>query len=172
MSSKALLVIDVQNDYFAGGAYPLWQADQCLANILTAIGAAESAGLPVVFVQHVGSPASPFFKPGTAGCELHPAILEKARQHGRLVQKKFADAFDETTLEAMLGDLGTQELILCGMMTQNCVTHTALSGSAAKFQPIRVIAEACTSDTQMTHAIALNALSRRVQLVDVAHALE
>lgn len=51
--SKALLVIDVQNDYFPGGNFPLWNTDVVLANTVRAIAAAQAQGMPVILVKHV-----------------------------------------------------------------------------------------------------------------------
>ena len=53
MSTPALVVIDLQNDYFEGGAFPLWNAEPTLAAVEKAIRMARAKGLPVVFVQHV-----------------------------------------------------------------------------------------------------------------------
>jgi len=47
--------------------------------------------------------------------------------------KHFADSFEKTKLEETLAKLGVTELLLCGMMTQNCVTHTAISKAAEKY---------------------------------------
>jgi len=57
-SKKALIVIDPQNDYFPGGAFPLWNTDGTLANILEAIARAGQAGIPVILVQHVAEPVN------------------------------------------------------------------------------------------------------------------
>ncbi len=119
MSKPALLLIDLQNDYFPGGAFPLVNTEAALAAVEQAIRHAQSKGLPVVHVQHVADPAqgiAPF----------------------------------------------------CGMMTQNCVTHTALSRQADAYERVTVLTDACTTVSEMLHAIALHALSTRVQLVDSA----
>jgi hypothetical protein len=54
------------------------------------------------------------------------------------------------------------------MMTQNCVTHTALSRQADSYERVTVLTDACTTVSEMLHAIALHALSTRVRLVDTA----
>jgi len=61
---------------------------------------------------------------------------------------------------------GATELILAGMMTQNCVTHTALSLGVGD-RPVTVLADATTTVSEMLHLIALHALSTRVQLLPV-----
>jgi nicotinamidase-related amidase len=87
-----------------------------------------------------------------------------------VVVKRAADSFHETSLQATLDGLGIRKLLLCGMMTQNCVTHTALSRAADHYE-VAVLADCCTTVDQMLHAIALNALSIRVALPTAAQAL-
>lgn len=174
MPKPALVVIDLQNDYFPGGAFPLANADAALDAAETAIRQARAKGVPVVLVQHVARPAAgskaPFFHPGSEGVQIHPRI-SAAAPDAPVVVKHFADAFDETTLGDTLQGLGATELLLCGMMTQNCVTHTALSRRADDYTQVTVLTDACATASTMLHAIALNALSRRVKLQDVAAAL-
>ena len=87
-----------------------------------------------------------------------------------MVVKAFADSFHQTNLEETLAGLGVNELLLCGMMTQNCVTHTAISKSAEKYA-VTVLTDCCTTVDQMIHLIALNALSTRVTLMTAEEAL-
>ncbi len=164
-SKKALIVIDPQNDYFPGGAFPLWNTDGTLANILEAIARAGQAGIPVILVQHVADSSkgiAPFFNAGTDGVELHPAVLAAAK-NANVVVKTYADSFLGTDLEEVLAGYGTRELLVCGMMTQNCVTHTAISKAAERYD-VTVLADCCTTVSEMIHLIALNALAPRVRV--------
>jgi len=76
--SKALLVIDLQNDYFPGGEFPLWNAEAVLQNIEGAIEKANAHGVPVIHIQHVAKGVAPFFNEGTPGVDIHPRILAAA----------------------------------------------------------------------------------------------
>ncbi|MFH1263466.1 MAG: cysteine hydrolase family protein [Pseudomonadota bacterium] len=167
--SKALLVIDVQNDYFSEGKFPLWNADVTLQNVERAIQKANVRKTPVILVQHISRGPSPFFNQGTAGVEIHPRVLAAAPK-APIVVKDFADSFADTTLEDTLTKLGTTELLVCGMMTQNCVTHTAISKSAEKYN-VSILVDCCTTVSEMLHLIALNAVSRRVHLMSSEQAL-
>ena len=165
-ANKALIVIDLQNDYFPGGNYPLWNPETTLLNIETAIEKANRQHIPVILVQHIANSAagiSPFFNKGTTGVKIHARIL-KAAPNAKVVVKQFADSFEQTNLEATLTALNVDELMICGMMTQNCVTHTAISKKAEKYK-VSVLADCCTTVDEMIHAIALNALSTRVTLL-------
>ena len=169
---KALLVIDIQNDYFLGGKYPLWNAEATLVNIVQAIAAARATGVPVILMQHVADPArgiAPFFNRDTDGVRIHPRILEAAAD-APVVVKAFADAFVKTELEKVLAGLGVTDLLVCGMMTQNCVTHTAISKSAEKYR-VCILPDCCTSVDAMIHNIALNAVSTRLPLVPSGEAV-
>ncbi|BBF86533.1 isochorismatase [Aquitalea magnusonii] len=169
---SALIVIDLQNDYFPGGKYPLWNTATVLDNCVAAIEQANTLGIPVILVQHVADSSeglSPFFNAGSEGVAIHPRILAAAPQ-ATVVIKQAADSFYQTTLQATLDKLGSRQLLLCGMMTHNCVTHTALSPAAAPYE-VKVLADCCSTVDQMMHAIALNALSIRVPLPSAAEAL-
>ena len=166
MSKKALLVIDLQNDYFPGGKFPLWNTEQTLANIKTAIAKANQQNIPVIHIQHLADPAmglAPFFNQDTQGAEIHPEIMAAAPQ-GEVVIKHFADSFEQTNLEQVLSRQGVDELLVCGMMTQNCVTHTAISKAAEKYK-VSMLMDCCTTVDEMIHNIALHAASTRVELV-------
>jgi len=169
-SQQALIVIDVQNDYFPQGKFPLWNALPTLERIELAIARAQALGVAVVLVQHIAaSSQAPFFQPNTLGAELHPRI-RAAAPVAPVVVKAHADSFFATTLEATLQALGAQELLVCGMMTQNCVTHTAISKAAEKYR-VSVLPDACTTVSEPIHLIALNALTTRLALLPSEQAL-
>lgn len=173
MSQQALIVIDLQNDYFADGKFPQWEADATLARTEAAIALAHARNVPVILVQHIADASkgiAPFFNEGTPGVALHPRLLSAAPE-APVVIKRFADSFHQTTLADELARRGVEEILLCGMMTQNCVTHTALSKAAGKYT-VKVLTDCCTSVSKMIHLIALNALSIRVGLLEAKAALD
>jgi nicotinamidase-related amidase len=161
MNRTALLVIDVQNDYFAGGALPLWDAEATLDRLVQAMERARAAGMPVVLVQHLAADGAAF-RAGTPGAELHPRIRAAAPE-APVVAKAFADSFHQTALEATLAGLGVNRLLVAGMMTQNCVTHTAISRAAEKYEVI-ILPDCCTTVSELVHTVALRAVSTRLEL--------
>jgi nicotinamidase-related amidase len=167
--TKALLVIDLQNDYFPGGKFPLWNTDVVLKNIEGAITRASVQGVPVIHIQHIAKGAAPFFNEGTPGADTHPRILTAA-PNAPVVVKEFADGFEKTNLDETLTKLGIIDLLVCGMMTQNCVTHTAISKAAEKYN-VSVLVDCCTTVSEILHQIALHALSTRVKLVPSSEAI-
>jgi len=170
--STVLLVIDLQNDYFPGGKFPLWDADATLARCERAIAAAHARGVPVVLIQHIADSRqgpSPFFVADTVGAELHPRLLAAAPA-APIVVKHFADSFVATNLAAVLTELAATDLLVCGMMTQNCVTHTAISRSAEPYN-VSILTDCCTTVSEILHHIAVHALSTRVTLSQASTAL-
>lgn len=159
---SALIVIDIQNDYFPDGLFPQWEAEATLARIEGMVAAAQAQQIPVILVQHIAAGPAPFFNAGTPGVAIHPRLLACAPS-APIVVKAHADSFLNTTLESTLQALGCDEIWLCGMMTQNCVTHTALSPQAAKYR-VKVLGDGCSSVSQMIHLIALRALADRVEV--------
>jgi len=167
---KALLVIDVQNDYFPGGQLPLWNVEATLENIERAIRIAREKGIPVILIQHFTDPnVAPMFNAGTDGAEIHPRI-RAAAPDAPVVAKGHADSFHETTLEEVLSNVGATTLLVCGMMTQNCVTHTAISKAAEKYE-VMILSDCCTTVSAMIHNIALRAVTTRLKVLPSDRAL-
>lgn len=172
MNKTALIVIDIQNDYFPGGKFPLWNTDKILINTKDLIAKANQQDIPVFLIQHVSSAPkgmAPFFEKDSEGAKIHPEIMTICSS-AKVIQKQHADSFYQTDLENSLGKLDIDELLICGMMTQNCVTHTALSKQAEKYK-VSIIEDCCTTTDEMIHKIALNALSPRLPLVTLTEAL-
>lgn len=170
-SEKALIVIDVQNDYFPGGKLPLWNADETLGHIVNAISDAGKQGIDVILVKHIAdkSKGSGFFIPGTTGADIHPDIL-KAAPDAPVVVKHRADAFNGTNLNAVLDKSGIEEILICGMQTQNCVGLSAISKNATPYKPA-ILSDCCTSETKTVHAIALAGFGDIVPVVTASLAL-
>lgn len=165
MTQQALIVIDVQNDYFAGGLFPLWNTEAVLEQTLRAVSHAKSQGIPVLLVQHIADTSqgkAPFFNPDSDGVAIHPRLLAIVPD-APVIIKQAADSFWETGLEQHLRRLNISKITLCGMMTHNCVTHTALSRSADAYE-VDILSDACTTVSEILHLIALSAIGNRIPL--------
>jgi nicotinamidase-related amidase len=120
---RALLVIDVQNEYFTG-ALPVSWPEGSFDNILRAVDAAGAYGVPVIYVQHTSeAPGAKTFVRGTVGWELHDKL--KQRKHDLIVEKKLPGSFTGTCLEETLKKLGCDTVTIAGYMTQMCCDTTA-----------------------------------------------
>ncbi|MFI6323909.1 cysteine hydrolase family protein [Nonomuraea sp. NPDC050556] len=121
---RALVVIDVQNEYFTGNlpiAYP--PREESLARIVDAIDAANAAGIPVVMVQHSAPAESPLFGKGGHSWELHEDVA--AKPYDKLVEKTLASSYARTDLGEWLDGQGVDTVSIVGYMTQNCDESTA-----------------------------------------------
>lgn len=97
MPKRALVLIDIQNDYFPGGKWTLSGIDAAADNAARVLAAARAAGDLVVHVPHEFKPAdAPFFAPGSDGAQIHPKV--RAREGEPVVLKHHVNAFRETDL--------------------------------------------------------------------------
>jgi len=127
-AKRALIVIDVQNEYVTGNLrieYP--DVNLSLGNIGRAMDAARAAGMPIVVVQHVAPETAPIFARGSHGFDLHPVVADRPYDH--LVVKTMASALTGTDLSAWLRDQGVDTLSIIGYMTHNCDDSTARQAS-------------------------------------------
>ncbi|WP_196257871.1 cysteine hydrolase family protein [Pelagibacterium limicola] len=123
---RALIVVDVQNDYDAGGALAIQHPpfNETLPNVAAAMDAAHGAGLPVIVIRMDLPEAAPVFAKGTQGADLHPEI---ARRHADVVMdKRLPSAFTGTGLEEWLRERSIDTVSIVGYMTQNCDFSTAV----------------------------------------------
>ncbi len=119
----ALLVIDVQNEYFTG-ILPVTYPAGSLDNILRAMDWAHDGRVPVVVIQHTNpAPEATTFRTGTHGWELHDEI--KRRHADVIIGKNLPGSFTGTTLESWLLERSISTVTIAGYMTQMCCDTTA-----------------------------------------------
>ncbi|WP_449283024.1 cysteine hydrolase family protein [Leucobacter sp.] len=141
--NRALLIIDIQNDYFPGGAFPLVGADAAAASAARVLAAFREAGDQVLHVQHVwDAPDAPFMRPGTAGVEIHGAV--RPLDGEAVLQKSEPNAFLGTDLAARLAAAAPDELVVAGMMTSMCVDSTVRAAAERGFT-VRLLHDACAA---------------------------
>jgi Amidases related to nicotinamidase len=121
---RALLVIDVQNEYFEGGAKPVTYPEGSFENILSAIDMAEAKGIPVILIQHSSTkPGSKAFVKDTKGWQIPDEVLK--RKYDCIIEKNYPGSFTGTELEAVLKSHGIDTVTICGYMTQMCCDTTS-----------------------------------------------
>lgn len=133
---RALLVIDVQNEYVTGQLpieYP--EVQQSLANIGRVMDAAQGAGVPVIVVQNTAPAGSPLFARNSPGWEFHEVVA--GRPHSHYIEKTLPSAFAGTDLAEWLDRNGIDTLSVVGYMTHNCddstVKHALHAGLGVEF---------------------------------------
>ncbi len=146
-----LVLIDLQMDYFPGGAVALQGADGAVARAAELLRAWRFRKLPVVHVQHLATRTdATFFCPGTPGVEIHPEVEPLPSEP--LIQKNFPNAFRATELEQVLKDLNADSVVIAGMMTHMCVDTTVRAAADLGFT-VRLAADATA-----TRPLAFNGL--------------
>jgi nicotinamidase-related amidase len=121
---RALVVIDVQNEYFEGGGLPIEfpPIEDTLLNVAKAMDAARAAGTPVIVVRHHAPKGAPVFQADTHNGQLHPEIAK--RPHDHLITKSFPSVFTGTDFADWLARHEIDTLSVAGYMTQNCDAST------------------------------------------------
>jgi nicotinamidase-related amidase len=120
---RALIVIDVQNEYINGKfriEYP--SVEVSLPNIEKAMDAASRHNIPIVAVQHVLPGDAPIFAQGTDGAKLHPVVAN--RTYAYLVTKTLPSVFSQPGFDAWLKENNIDTLTVIGYMTHNCNDST------------------------------------------------
>ncbi len=150
--NTALLIIDVQNDYFEGGAMTLVGPDKASENIKSLLIKFRAENKPVIYIQHIATrPDTTFFVPNTTGAEIHASI--NPLDNEKVIIKHYPNSFRETDLPDYLKSLDITNLIICGMMTHMCIDATTRAAKDLGFN-CTLIADACaTKDMEINGKI-------------------
>ncbi len=131
--TQALLIVDIQNDYFPGGRMELVGSREAAAEAARLLSAVRAKGAPVIHVQHVSlRPGATFFLPDTEGVKIHESVAPAAGE--TVIEKHFPNAFRETPLLDHLKKAGIDRLVIAGMMTHMCVDTTTRAAADLGFQ--------------------------------------
>ena len=143
---RALVLIDIQNDYFPGGKWTLSGIESAADNAARVLAAARAAGDLVVHVRHEFPTAdAPFFAPGSDGAKIHPKV--KNLEGEPVVLKHHVNAFRETDLKAILDRHGVEEVVICGAMSHMCVDAGTRAASDLGYKCV-VVHDACATRDQ------------------------
>ncbi|MHA2790184.1 isochorismatase family protein [Corynebacterium sp. S7] len=126
MSNRAVILVDVQNEYFDGPLeiqYP--PREQSLQKIHQVLDAAEANNIPVALVEHLYPEGAPVFAPNTTAQETHPEIQERMTENWAQFTKSYGSVFPGTGVQQWLEDNNVNTITLVGYMTNNCILATA-----------------------------------------------
>lgn len=139
---RALVIVDVQNEYF-GGPLEIQYPDrtESLANITRIIDLAEEQGLPIAVVQHETPAGAPVFAAGSHGWDLHPEVASRRTDAWKHFTKTYASVFAGTDFEAWLRENRIDTITLVGYMTNNCDLATAAAAEPLGFN-VEVLSDA------------------------------
>ena len=146
MAERALLIIDIQNDYFHGGKMELEGADAAAENAAGALAHFRQSGMPIFHVRHLSArPGATFFIPGTSGADIHEHV--QPRDGERVFEKNFPNSFRATELDAALKASGVKELVVAGMMTHMCVDASVRQAADLGYR-VTLLGDGCATRAQ------------------------
>ncbi|MFI5362352.1 MAG: cysteine hydrolase family protein [Elusimicrobiota bacterium] len=139
----ALIIVDIQNDYFPGGKMVLEGAHQASENAAALLSAFRRLRLPVIHIQHIakGSGAT-FFLPETEGVRIHKSVAPLGGE--AVIEKHYPNSFRETELLGHLKREKIARLVIAGMMTHMCIDTTTRAAFDLEFK-IQLAHDACAT---------------------------
>ena len=141
--TTALIIIDIQNDYFDNGTNTLSGTNKAAKNARLILDNFRDKGLPIIHVQHLSTrPTATFFLPGTFGADIFADV--RPLDNEKLIVKHYPNSFRETDLLESLQSLDVNQLVICGMMTHMCVDATTRAAKDFGFE-CTVIGDACAT---------------------------
>ncbi len=151
----ALVIIDIQNDYFPGGRMELVGSESAASCAALLLKEFRHAGWPLIHIRHVSTrPGAGFFLPDTSGVQIHPTVAPRAGE--TIITKQFPNSFRETDLLERLTAAGVDSLLICGMMTSMCVDATVRAAFDLGFS-CTVAHDACATRDLAHNGVAVPA---------------
>ena|SRR5688572_5242640 len=146
MPDTALVVIDIQNDYFPGGTMDLEGAEAAGGKAGMAIKSFRDRKLPVIHIRHLSvRPGATFFLPGTRGAEIHASVQPASGE--TVIEKNFPNSFRSTSLREVLERQGVKNLVVAGMMTHMCVDASVRHAADLGYK-VTLLGDACATRAQ------------------------
>jgi nicotinamidase-related amidase len=140
---SALILIDIQNDYFEGGKCELVEPFKALKNAEYILRMFREANLPVIHVQHINTrEGATFFLPDSEGVKIHEALKPQDEEY--LIIKHRPNSFYKTDLNKILASHDIKDVVICGMMTHMCIDTTVRAAKDYDLN-VTVIEDACTT---------------------------
>ena len=144
---KALLIIDIQNDYFKGGNCELINPQIASFNAKKILERFREKEIPIFHIQHINlRENATYFLPNTNGVLIHETV--KPLENEKVIFKNFPNSFSKTTLLNELKKQNIKELVICGMMTHMCIDTTTRAAFDFGFDCIVAYDSCCTKDLE------------------------
>ncbi|MGO9176184.1 MAG: cysteine hydrolase family protein [Desulfobaccales bacterium] len=140
---KALLLVDIQNDYFPGGRMELVGMEEAASQTQALLAAFRRRQWPTYHIQHVSiRKGATFFLPDTPGVQIHASIAP--REGETVINKHFPNSFRDTGLKKRLDAAEVGELVICGAMSHMCIDASTRAAVDHGFSCV-VIHDACAT---------------------------
>jgi nicotinamidase-related amidase len=143
MSKRAIVVVDLQNDYWPSGKWPLMGIEEAATNAAKVIEKARAEGDIVIHVRHESTtPDAPFFVPGTDGVQINSVVQPVGTE--TVILKNYPNSFRETGLKRVLDEQGVEEVVVVGAMSHMCIAATARAAADVGYNTV-VVHDACAT---------------------------
>lgn len=140
---KALILVDIQNDYFKGGAFPLPRMQRAAKNASSVLNFARKSGWTIVHVQHNEIDQSAgFLVKKTNGAKINSIVAPKPDEH--VVVKNFPNSFHDTNLSKLLK--ATKQVVIVGAMSNMCIDSTARAAFDLGYS-VTVVEDGCAASS-------------------------
>ena len=139
MTTKALLVIDVQKDVVANAL----KTSEVVENINSLVSGARQSSVPVIWVQH----SDEYLVKDSTGWEIVEELKPLASEVR--IYKTHSSSFIDTDLQTQLDSLGIKTLIITGAQTNYCVNATSNAGVELGYQ-VTLVSDAHTTEDSET----------------------
>ena len=149
MPKRAVLVVDLQNEYWPDGNYPLKDIEAAAANAARVMDHARGRGDLVVNIRHE-MPGGPIFVPGSKGVDINAAVLPQGDEP--VITKNFPNSFRNTDLKDRLHGNGVEEVVVVGAMSHMCIDATTRAAHDLGFRTVTVHDACATRDVDFNGA--------------------
>ncbi|MHC0445111.1 cysteine hydrolase family protein [Flavobacterium sp. 3-218] len=152
---KALVLIDIQNDYFANGNHVLYQPEIASKNAKKILENSRDENIEIIHIQHFSTnEGADFFFPNTIGAEIHSDVKPHAGE--KIIIKNYPNSFRDTELQQYLAEKQITELLICGMMTDVCIAATVRSAMDLGYRTT-IIGDACATEDRTLYGNSIPA---------------
>ena len=132
MTNTALILIDIQNDYFPGGAMECHESLHAGKNARLLLDFARTRGIEPIHIRHISTrPNATFLLPGTKGAEISDLVSPVSGE--KIIEKQYPNSFRQTELASYLHEKGVINLIIAGMMSHMCIDATTRAATDLGF---------------------------------------
>ncbi len=142
--TTALVLVDIQNDYFPGGKMELVDIEAASERASQMLASFREQGKPTFHIQHIFAPnaGAGFFEPDTDGIHIHEGIKPLVGE--AVITKNYPSSFRETSLEKDLKSANIGNLVICGAMSHMCIDATVRAAADLGFN-CTVVQDACAT---------------------------
>jgi len=162
--NMALIVIDIQKDYFPAGLNEMSGSEKAVIKAKNVIDYFRKKGIEVILIKHISESAdAKYFKPDTIGIEFHPLAVPAANE--KIIIKHKVSSYQDTDLQKYLESKKIKKLVIIGMQTNVCITKAAEESVKLGYK-VFIIKDACAAKSAEIHNDRIAKLGEIASIID------